>query len=129
MLKRFARWLLRNEPTIALEPPMVVHLALHPYTQGVQRKDYLAAWDQVAQLKEGQLIIRTLHNHLVAALEERCPEGCVTAESRGLWLAGHDARKKVWMDLTLAAVKGTRLSQEITIKRAPQLVAGGAMET
>jgi len=57
MFKRFARWLLRNESTTAPEPPMVVHLALHPYTQGVQRRDYLAAWDQIGQLKEGQYLV------------------------------------------------------------------------
>lgn len=134
MLKSLVRWILRHEQVAVDTSPAApegegtVSLLLHPYATTVDRKDYLAAWDQLAQIKEGQLVIRAFHNHLVATLEERCPDAMITAEARALWLAGHDARKKTWMDLTLAAVKGSRLSQTVNMKRTPQLVAGGAQE-
>ena len=121
MLRRLARWLLRNEA----QPQS--KLTIYPYTTAVHRHHYLAAWDRVRVTEEGELIIKTFHNNLVAVLEERCPEDYRrNVEAMALWQAGHDARKKVLLDLTLQAIKGTGLlPKPKPLKKQPQLVAGG----
>jgi hypothetical protein len=75
----------------------------------------------VRPTEEGRLIIQTLHNNLVAVLQEQCPPTCKTVEQRALWQAAHDARKRVLLDLTLQAVKGSKLAAQIQAHKPPTI--------
>lgn len=100
-----------------------VTLLLYPYAQPVTREEYFRAWDVIRSTDAGEKVIRQLHNNLVACYQETCP--CDDEARIALWQKAHDARKKVLQDLTLHAVRGSKMITPVETKKPPQLKAGG----
>jgi hypothetical protein len=81
---------------------------LIPDVLPVSREEYLKAWGAVVASEEGRTVVAYLRYSLWQTAAEEGPL-TGTSEQRALWLANHDARKRVLADLVKDATQNREL--------------------
>ena len=100
-----------------MESCQTITVVLHPYGEEVSEEDHAQAWVDLRKRPEGRVAIAWMHQVLGEEMSKTCP--FVEADKRSGWLAAHDARKSVLLELCAVAVGNVAQEMRVEERTAP----------
>ena len=90
-------------------------VVLSPYEVEITDEQHFAAWTGLRKSIDGKVIVNWLHQALGEEMSKTCP--FTEMDKRSAWLAAHDARKSVLLELCAVAVGDVR--DEVRVEGQP----------
>ena len=81
-----------------------------PDTPEVSREAYFQAWRDILDLPQGKILLAYFRFSLWQVASETSPLNLDSSESKAIWLAGHDARMRVLLDIVKEATHNLELA-------------------